>query len=51
MHPEASAYLAWLRSADRSPNTEVKADPLLRRRRDTLEAQLDTPCVHEDVLP
>ena len=22
MHPEASAYLAWLRSADRSPNTE-----------------------------
>ena len=30
---------------------EVKADPLPRRGRDTLEAQLDTPCVHEDVIP
>jgi hypothetical protein len=30
---------------------EVKADPLPRRGRDTLETQLDTPCVHEDVLP
>ena len=38
-------------STTTAPRSTSRRTSASRRGRDTLEAQLDTPCVHEDVLP